>query len=260
MKTFWLTSLGPSQDIVKNLMSKMKTYGLKVEGHFWKDDLKQMAWMAPREDLTDSKISFWAILGSEEELLNPDLRYGLSLLAIIAQAKRGFNFSIVILQTHGTLVSTDQLPTPLKGADIFLSSDPGLGAKLVAKAHETSKQISHEYFIDIHGNEQIGQWFEVRPFSSTWSGAMFGVYGGKIVFHGVGPAGKLPSKSVLNYPMKGFQLNLREKEYIAWAVQNELNAETSYFVKIDGFPESILFGPFPTEEADEADVHVIELK
>lgn len=260
MKTFWLTSLGPSQNIVKNLMSKMKTYGLKVEGHFWKDDLKKMAWMAPKEDLTDSKISFWAILGSEEELLSPDLRYGLSLLAIRAQAKRGINFPVVILQTHGTLLSSDQLPTPLKGADIFLSSDSGLGAKLVAKAHETSKQISHEYFIDVYGDDQIGQWFEIRPFSSTWSGAMFGVYGGKIAFHGVGPAGKLPSKSVLNYPMKGLRLNLRDKEYIAWAVQNELNAETSYYVKIDGFPESILFGPFPTEGADEADVHILELK
>ena len=260
MKTFWLTSLGPSQDIVNDLMSKMKTYGLKVKGHFWKDDLKQMAWMAAREDLTDSKISFWAISGSEEELLNPDLRYGLSLLAIIARAKRGINFPVVILQTHGSLVSTDQLPTPLKGADIFLSSDSGLGAKLVAKAHQTSKQTSHEYFIDVYGDEQIGQWFEIRPFSSTWSGAMFGVYGGKIAFHGVGPAGKLPSKSVLNYPMKGLRLNLREKEYIAWAVQNELNAETSYFVKIDDFPESILFGPYSTEESDEADVHLIELK
>ena len=182
------------------------------------------------------------------------------MLAIIARAKRDFNFPVVILQTHGSLLSADQLPTPLKGADIFLSSDSGLGAKLVAKAHQTSKQTSHEYFIDIYGNEQIGQWFEIRPFSSTWSGAMFGVYGGIIAFHGVGPAGKLPNKSVLNHPMKGLQLSLREKEYIAWAVQNELNAETSYFVKIDGFPESILFGPFPTEEADEADVHVIELK
>lgn len=258
MKTIWLTSLGSSQDAVKKLMSQMKTYGLEIKGHFWKDDLENMAWMAARDELTDSKISFWTILGSEEELLNPDLRYGLSLLAIIAQAKRGLNFPVIILQTHGSLVSTDQLPTPLKDADIFLSSDPGLGAKLVAKAHATSKQISHEYYIDIYGNEQIGQWFEVRPFSSTWPGAIFGVNGGEIAFHAVGPGGKLPSKTVLNYPMEGLKLNLGEKEFIAWAAQNELNAETSYFVKVDGSPESILFGPYSTEEA--ADVYVIALK
>jgi len=132
MKTFWLTSLGPSQDVVNDLMSKMKPYGIEIKGHFWEDELKKMPWMAAREDLTDQKISFWAILGSEEELLNPDLRYGLSLLAIIARAKRGINFPVVILQTHGSLLSADQLPTPLKGADIFLSSDSGLGAKFVS--------------------------------------------------------------------------------------------------------------------------------
>jgi hypothetical protein len=260
LKTFWLTSLGSSQDIVNGLMSKIKTYGLKVNGQFWKDNLKQMAWMAAKEDLADSKVSFWAILGSEEELLSPDLRYGLSLLAIITQAKRGFNFPIVILQTHGTLISSDQLPTPLKGADILLLSDSGLAAKLVAKAHQTSQLILHEYFIDIHGDAHIGQWFETRPFNSNWLGAMFGVYGGEIAFHGVGPSGELPSKSTLNYPMKGLRLDLKGKEYFAWAVKNKLDDETSYFVKIDGFPESILFGPFPTEGEDETDVHVIELK
>lgn len=239
-------------------MSQMKTYGLEVKGHFWKDDLKKMAWISARDDLMDPNISLWAILGSEEELLNPDIRYGLSLLAIATQAQKGLNFPFLILQTQGGLVSANQLPTPLKGADVLSKSDSGLGAKLVAKAHATSKQISYDYYIDIYGNEHIGQWFEVRPFSSTWSGAMFGVNGGEIAFHAVGPGGKLPSKSVLNYPMEGLKLSLGEKEYIAWAAQNELNSETSYFIKVDGFPESILFGPYASEAA--ADVYVIALK
>jgi hypothetical protein len=258
MKTIWLTSLGSSQDAVKKLMSQMKTYGLEVKGHFWKDDLKKVAWMAARDNLADSKVSFWVILGSDDELLNPDIRYGLSLLAITTQAKRGLHFPVIILQTQGDLISTDQLTTPLKSAEILSASDPGLGAKLVARAHMTPKKISYEYHIDIYGNETIGQWFEIRPVSSTWPGAMLGVDGGEIAFHAVGPWGKLPTKSVLNYPMEGLKLDLGEKEYIAWAAQNELDSETSYFVKVDGFPESILFGPYSTEEA--ADVYVISLK
>jgi hypothetical protein len=258
MKTIWLTSLGPSKDDVNKLMSQMKTYGLEVKGHFWKDDLKNMAWIAPRDELIDSKISLWAILGSKEELLNPDIRYGLSLLAITTQAKRGLHFPVIILQTHGDLISTDQLTMPLKSAEILSASNPGLGAKLVAKAHKAPKQISPEYHIDIYGNEQIGQWFEIRPLDATWPGAMFGVADGEIAFHAVGPWGKLPTKSVLNYPMEGLKLNLGEKEFTAWAAQNELNPETSYFVKVDGFPESILFGPYSTDEA--ADVFVIDLK
>ena len=80
----------------------------------------------------------------------------------------------------------------------------------------------------------------------------------EIAFHGVGPKSSLPSKSVLNYPVEGLKLNLGNKEYTAWAVQNELDPDTSYFVKVKGFPESILFGPYSSEE--DAEVFVVALK
>jgi hypothetical protein len=258
MKAIWVTSLGASQDPVKQLMSQMKTYGLEVQGHFWKDDLAKMAWMAVRESLVDSKISLWGILGSDDELFAPDTLYGLSLLGITVQARRGLHFPITILQTRGDLISSEQLSTPLKGTDVILASDSGLGAKLAARVHKPPKPISPEYQLDIYGNEQIGQWFEVRPAQASWPGVMFGVAGGEIAFHAVGPAGSLPHKTVLNYPMEGLKLEMGGKEYLAWAAQNELNAETSYFVKVKGYPESIVFGPYSTEQ--EADVFVVGLK
>jgi hypothetical protein len=54
------------------------------------------------------------------------------------------------------------------------------------------------------------------------------------------------------------KLNLGGKEYTAWAAQNEIPTDTSYFVKLEGFPDSILFGPYSTEQ--EADVFVVQLK
>jgi hypothetical protein len=258
MKKLWLSSLVSSEDVVKKLMTQLKTYGLEANGHFWEDNLEKVAWMKPREELIDTQVVLWAILGSEEDFRNPAFRYGLSLLALTVQAQRGLYFPMVLLQTEGEPISPDLLATPLKGAEVLPASSNVLGAKLVAKAHATPKKISPDYHIDIYGNEHIGQWFEIRPLDSTWPGGMFGVNGGEITFHAVGPGGKLPSKSVLNYPMEGLKLNLGEKEYTAWAAQNELNPETSYFVKVEGFPESILFGPYSTEEA--ADVYVIELK
>jgi hypothetical protein len=258
MKTIWLTSLGSSQDPVKQLMSQMKTYGVEVHGHFWKNDLKKMAWMAAREDLLDGNVSMWGILGSDKELLVPDTLYGLSSLAITLQAQRGLHFPIMILQTQGELVSSEQLSTPLKGADVLSVSGGGIGAKLVAKLHAPPKPLSAEYHLDIYGNEQVGQWFEVRPAQPSWSGVMFGVVDAEIAFHAVGPAGSLPSKTVLNYPMQGLKLEMGDKEYLAWAAQNELNPETSYFVKVEGYPDSIVFGPYSTEKA--ADVFVVRLK
>ena len=258
MKTIWVTSLASSPDPAKQLMSQMKTYGLEIQGHFWKNDLKKMAWMAGRESLVDPKISMWAILGSDEELRAPDTLYGLSLLAITVQAQRGLHFPITILQSRGEPISADQLSTPLKGTDVMSASDSGLGAKLVARIHKSPKPISPEYHLDIYGTEQIGQWFEVRPAQASWPGGMFGVTGAEITFHAVGPAGSLPPKTVLNYPMQGLKLKMGGKEYLAWAAQNELNTETSYFVKVEGHPDSILFGPYSTEDA--ADLFLIRLK
>ncbi len=256
MKKIWLTTLSHDENAVKKLISRLKTYGLDVSGHFWEDDLEKMAWMTPRKDMLQTDL--WAISASDKDLLNPDFRYGLSLLAITVQAQKGNHFPIIILQTDGDLIDSDTLPTPLRGADILSASNPAFGAKLVAKLHTPSDKTSSDYRLDIYGIPQIGQWFEVGPENTSWQGAMFGVSDAEITFHAVGPKGKLPEKSVLNYPLKDMKLNLGEKEYTAWAVQNEQNPETSYFVKVEGHPSSVVFGSYSTE--DETDVYVIELK
>ncbi|MBW2217193.1 MAG: hypothetical protein JRF34_08375 [Deltaproteobacteria bacterium] len=233
-------------------------YGLEVDGHFWKNDLKSFSWMAPRDKLIDPTVALWLVLGSDEELLASNNLYGLSLLTIAVQAQRGYHFPIMILQTAGKLLVPEQLSTPLKEANVLVASDTGLGAKVVAKVHAASNPIPSEYHLDIYANEQIGQWFEIVPASSSWPGAMFGVSDAEIAFHAVGLKGQLPSKTVLNYPIQGMKLQMGEKEYLAWATQNELDPATSYFVKVDGYPESIIFGPYSTAEA--ADVFVVRLK
>ncbi len=258
MKTVWLTSIIPSEERVKNLIAQLKPYGLDVKGHFWEDEISKMAWAKPREELIKPEISLWLILASSENLKTPSIRYGLSLLCLTLQAQKGISFPVVILLTEGEMLSAETLPTPLKGCDLLSMTDPGMAAKLVVKANAPVKEIVSEYRLDTYGNPHIGQWVEVGPCNGSWPGAMFGVAGAEIAFHAVGPKGSLPTQSSLRYPLKGIKLNLGGKEYIAWAVQNEMNADTSYFVKLEGFPESILFGPYSTEE--EAEAYVVQLK
>ena len=258
MKKIWITSIGSSEEPVKKLMSQLKTYGLESGGHFWQDDLKKFAWMGARDELINKETSMWIILGSREELLSPDVLYGLSLLTVTVRAQRGLSFPVTILQTDGDPLEGEQLSTPLKDADVMFAGISGLGAKLVAKAHGAVKTISSEYQMDIHGSDQIGQWIEIGPTEDTWSGMMFGVTGAEILFQAVGPSGSLPTKTELNYPMQGLKLDMGGKEYTAWATQNELNPQTSYFVKVEGFPDSIIFGSYSTEE--ETDVFVVRLK
>ena len=259
MKKIWLSSLEHDEKRVKELISQLKTYGLEARGHFWEMEPEKFSWMAVREELVKPEIAMWVIVGSEETLKNEDVRYGLCLLAIMLQAARGIGFPVVVLQTAGTPVSSEDLPTPLKGGDVLSAAGGAFGAKLVAKVHGGGKKdVSVDYRMDLYGSEQIGQWFEVGPTEAVWPGGMFAVEGADISFHGVGPKGSLPSKAVLNYPIEGLKLKLGGRDYTAWAVQNELGAETSYFVKVKGFPSSVLFGPYSEEES--AEVYVLELK
>lgn len=259
MKKVWLTSLVSSEEAVKKVIAHIQTYGLEARGHFWDDDLEKMAWMKPRGELVDPKIACWAILGSEKDFHNPAFRYGLSLLAITVQAQRGLDFPMVFLQTEGQTIAPETLTTPLKGGDVYSAASAALGAKLVAKLHSPSQgPTTSDYRLDVYGNEHIGQWFEVGPGDKAWSGGMLAVADAQIAFHGVGPRGRLPEKSVLNYPMEGLKLTWGDKEFTAWAVQNELDVGTSYFVKVKGCPDSILFGPYSQQE--DAEVFVLALK
>jgi hypothetical protein len=114
------------------------------------------------------------------------------------------------------------------------------------------------YTLDMVGNEQLGQWLQVQPTGDGWPGVIFGVDAGEIVFQAVGPAGQLPEKATLNYAMQGLKLELGGVEYTAWAAQNEVTAESAYFVKVNGTPKTLLFGPYA--EDSEAELYVVRLQ
>ena len=127
---------------------------------------------------------------------------------------------------------------------------------MVAKANTPIQKIDTEYRINIHAHPHFGVWFEIGPISdNNWDGALLGVCGAEIDSHGVGNAEKLPEKTILEYQMKGLKLTLGEKEYTAWAVKNTIDGSHSYYVRIQGIPESIVFGSYTAEE--EAQMHVI---
>jgi len=256
MKMIWISSLARDQEKVQKTMAMLKSYAMEVNGHFWEDDLEKMAWLGPREELIKEDTALWLILSTDELLATPSFRYGLSLLALSAQAFRGHGFPIMLLH-EGEIPGADTLPTPLQGAEILAADNPGTGAKIVATVNMPPKKVASEYRLDIHAMPKLGQWFEVGPADSSWKGAMFGVCGAEIDAHGVGPSGKLPQKAVLEYPMKGLKLTLGERDYTAWAVKNDLDGASSYYVRVQGEPDSILLGPLA--EGDDAEVYVLDL-
>jgi hypothetical protein len=256
MKNIWVSALGRDQEKVHKTMAMLKTYGLAADGHFWEDDVNKMAWLGPRNALIQKETSLWLILSNDKDLSAGTVRYGLSMLALSVQAVRGRGFPIILLHS-GDMPAAETLPTPFQGAKILAAGSAAAGAKVVAAVHTPPKSLPGEYRLDVHAMPKLGQWFEAGPTEGCWEGAMFGICGGEIDAHGVGPAGKLPEKAVLEYPMKGLKLNLGETEYTAWAVRNRLDAGSSYYVRVQGEPRSILLGPMA--EGDEAEVYVLNI-
>jgi len=258
MKSVWLSVLDVPEQTVQAMMANLKRYGLECSGHQWTDDAKNMAWMGPKASLVEPRTAFWAIMGSKDALLKPETRYGLSLLALCVQAQRGKGFPMVVLQTDDPLLTVEELPTALQRSIILPAADTGTPAKLVAKAHARPPALPEPYRLDMVGDPQLGQWFEVHPTHGSWQGIIFGIDEGEIRFQAVGPTGALPKTSTLNYPMQGLKIEFKQTDFVAWAVRNELSIEMSYFVKIDGFPSTFLFGAF--SDASETEMYHIRLK
>ncbi|MGL1862947.1 MAG: hypothetical protein OCC46_10545 [Pseudodesulfovibrio sp.] len=255
-KSVFISILEKDEAKGKGLFSTVTRYGLSVNGHFWSDNLEKMEWAGPIPEMAKPEVGVWLIKGNKASYENPDTRFGLALLAAGVQAQRGYGFPILCICDDGDLdVAT--LPTPLKSAEVV--DEAKLGAKLAAKANMPIKKIEPEYRFDLYPLPSLGLWLEIGPAAGhSWQGALLGVSGGEISAHGVGPAGELPEKCVLNYPMKGLKLELGGTEYEGWAVKNELSENESYFVKVSGTPDNLLLGEL--SEGDDAELFSISLK
>ncbi|HON22247.1 MAG TPA: hypothetical protein PKV74_00620 [Syntrophales bacterium] len=258
MKKVWITSLEKDQKDVQRLLGTVRQYGLNGDGHFWVDDLEKMAWDGALEPLTAKETALWIIMGGDASWEKPSVRKGLSLLALAVQHRRGYGFPILLL-TAAKAMDVNGLPTPFRGAEVLPLSTSAPGPKIVALASRPATAPVPEYRLNLHALHGIGLWFEVGPAKDgfPWEGVMFGVHGADIDAHGVGPADGIPARTVLEYQVKGMKVTLGEEEFTTWAARNRLDASLSYYVRTQGAPDKILFGPYAAD--DNAEVHVLSL-
>lgn len=254
-KQVFISILEKDETKGKGLFQTVTRYGLQVNGHFWSANLEKMEWAGPVAQMADPAVGVWLIKGSMASYADPAIRFGLGLLAAGVKARRGAGFPILCICDDGSL-DVETLPTMLHSAELVDESK--LGAKLAAKANMPVKKIAPEYRFDLYPLPSLGLWLEIGPAAGQmWQGAMLCVCDGAIEAHGVGPAGTLPDKCVLNYPMKGIGLESGGKKFVGWAVKNPLQDNESYFVKVTGMPRNLLFGAFP--EGDDAELFALSL-
>jgi hypothetical protein len=260
-KKVWLTWIGDEQgpQTPAKLVQALQKNGLEVSGAKWSDDLAKMAWTALAEVLVaPDQTDIWVIAADKKSLAAQTNRYALSMLTIMVREVRGAQFPIILLGLDA-VPESDSLPTLLHSFTLINLSDASWPAKVVASSFAKRAEDQPDYRLSLRANPMFGQWFEVGPAQGTWHGVMFGVNEeANITLHAVGPKGTLPERTVLEYQIKDMKATIGETEFIAWAVQNELDPDTSYYVKVEGFPGQIIFGGHPG--TDQAEVNVIRLK
>ncbi|MFO7752649.1 MAG: hypothetical protein R6V41_05980 [Desulfobacteraceae bacterium] len=257
-KRVWITSLKKDKEKTTALLELSKKYGLAPDGHFWVDDLKKMAWQAPKDSICAKETGLWVISAEPGDLEAESVRYGLSLLALTVQAIKGIGFPIIFV-CFDNMLQQEDLPAPFKGAEIVDAKDRTLGAKIAARANTPVKKVAVDYRVDIHANPGYGIWFEFGPTGEEiWSGVLAGASGAQVDAHGVGDAGRLPEKAVLEYQMQGLKLSINNTEYDAWAVQNRISENEAYYVRFNGMPGTVLFGELPGEKS-QGDFYMLRL-
>jgi hypothetical protein len=260
MKTAWISALTKNEPRVAAVSQVLKGYGLDPKGHFWIDDNAKMAWRAAFDSLLEAKADVWVVLADSDAAATPSVRYALSLMAAALREARGYGFPIVVLWNNA---ATPDLPPALFPATMLLEQEVSWPAKIVAKASMPAKNTAPEYRFSVAGDERLGQWFELgpraNPGASAWHGVVFGVAGegAEINFQAVGPQGGLPEKTVLEFAQEGMKLQAGGLEFTAWAVRNEVGAADSYYARVAGSPQAVLFLPY--SEDGEAEATVLRL-
>jgi hypothetical protein len=259
-KKVWVTWMPTGEGAEKpdKVLSSLQGQGLQIDGSTWIDDLEKMAWYEMGTSLLEKKnADLWLVAGRKADLEAPRNRYALSLLTAMVRDGRGPEFPVFHLGLDYR-PEADAMPMLTRDFRLLAAADRNWPAQIATAFIKKARPEAWDFRLSASGHPFIGQWFEVGPQTGEWEGVMFGVSGeGKIVHHLVGPKGQLPEKSVVEYPMEGIKAEVRQVEYGAWSVQNKISTEDSYYVKVEGFPKTILFGGHPG--TDKAEVTVAEL-
>lgn len=264
-KCAWIINLGHDDASGLQVAAQLSAYGLKPRGQRWAtgDD---KAWMAHAEEAARQNASVIILLGTPAELSAPRTRLELSLFRLALQTHRGAPVNGMTLNpgggTAGAMAAAAENPATNRIGlleDWLTPAAAGWPAKAVARAHAPTAP-DWPVRLGMHAHERLGAWLEVHPQPGAEAqGACVGVAGegASINFHAVGPAGALPERSVNEYELQGIQFEIGELAFNAWALQNRIAPDQSYFVRVEGLPHCLAIGTLPAGQLEE--VHVVSL-
>ncbi|NLY28323.1 MAG: hypothetical protein GX049_12410 [Alcaligenaceae bacterium] len=259
----WFITVEDTHTPASRAAGQLGPYGLTVKGQRWPEN-QSLGWLVSAQEAASAQAGVVVVAVSAVQWANPELRRSLALFRLALQTlrQRWIN-GFILLTGDSSKAATDQPDTttfttllndwtPLEG-----STWP---ARVVARAHAPVAP-KWPVRLNLHGHERLGVWLETHPVPLESSrGALVGVSGNQasIGFHAVGPKGRLPDRSINEYELKGLQFQAGNHDFTAWALQNPLAPDQSYFVRLDGEPDFLAVGSLPEGSPD--DVSLIALR
>lgn len=255
-KCAWIITLGDNDAPAQAAAAQLAAYGLPPKGQRWpkEDD----GWVASAQEAAQANAAIVIVVGTHAQYNDPALRRRLALFRLALQTRRKATVNGIAILAGEPGTTTQESSNGLLD-DWLVASDTRWVAKAVARAHAPIAP-AWPARLGVHAQERLGVWLEVHPApGQTAAGAMLGVSGNNatISFHAVGPAGALPERTVNEYELKGLKFDAGNKPFEAWALQNTMAAEQSYFVRIEGEPDWLAIGSLPDGQPD--DVHLLRL-
>lgn len=251
-----LTLLEENPALARTLGEELARLGADCRAHFWTHGQDVQALAPLLTEVCQPDHGAWLITGEARTFARPDMLRGLALAALAARATRqqtgGAALPILLAPSGGDL---PPLPTPLQDADIVVR---GIGAKTIARLFTPGTAGTPPYRLALHARPGLGLWLECGPSDDPWEGVLLGASGCAPDAHGVGPAGVIPHRCTLHHPLQGVRLTAGGREFTAWGTGNHLSPAESYFVRLDGLPDALVFGPLPGEDA--AELFVLSLR
>ncbi len=266
-KTIVLTSLENNENLIKSIGQEIADKGLNVIATAWQDSADNIGLTI--KELVAENVALWIILGDNKTFENEKTRAAISLIYLAALHQRDGKILPIMFspnQDENTFTppnifndATNFLA--IKNATTILKNKIATKAFILVSKNPQLANNNENYRFNVICPTGLGLWLEIGAKTENWQGIILGSYGNNSepVAHGVGVKNVIPQKATLNYPVKGMQIELTDKKFIAWGCQNLLTPDISYFVKLNEIPTDIIFAEFPKDEQSSPEMYIMSL-
>jgi hypothetical protein len=226
--------------------AELRSVGFATFAITWKElDAQPNGWIRILPPLDDPTVNAWILVGKPSDFTGA-IRSKIAMLTLALTRKKP-PLTAFVLTDEGTF---DDVPYALNHVQIF-GSNKKYAARLMAARMRPADFQNLPFHVRAHLDSLIGAWLEIGPSGTdVWPGFMVGVTLAEIVAFGVGPRGVLPKTSALQFPQLGIKGTLGETPFSACAAKNDLTAEVSCYMRLEGFPGLVFCTDYLDDDPD----------